>query len=94
MTDLMNPFALQPTERVLVCPGCERWQLHYDLDVALQWARYSMSSTGTIANPGLDFDLSDFDEVVEAILREHVAHECPHPRLILELLKGGGKLTL
>lgn len=74
--DLVSPFGMPVGEKVLQCPACEAWQLHYDLGVVFQWAPM------------------EFEEVIESILREHVALECPHPRVIHELLKGGGKLAL
>lgn len=95
MFDLMDPFAIPATGKILVCPGCERWQLDYTFEVAIQWAKVSVRTPASMRE-GLisNVDLTAFDDMVEAILREHVAQECPHPRLILEMLKGGGKLAL
>lgn len=42
----------------------------------------------------IQFSAAELEEHVEAVLRWHVAQECPYPRLILELLKGGGRLAL
>lgn len=94
MTDLANPLS---NVRVLQCPGCESWQLDYSTEVMAQWAAVTMPSGKHPLDKLLGMptvSLKAFDEVIEAILREHVGHECPHPRLILELLKGGGELTL
>ena len=36
--DLVNPLGIAVDEKVLQCPACERWQLHYTAEVAMQWA--------------------------------------------------------
>lgn len=96
MTDLINPFGLALDEKVLTCPACERWQLHYTAEVAMQWAIHVAGpkpAGGALAWP-TSIDMSRFDAMIESILREHVAQECPHPRMIHELLKGGGRLAI
>jgi len=33
----------------------------------------------------------ELEEVIEAMLRKHVARQCPHPRLVLEMFKAGSR---
>jgi hypothetical protein len=59
-----GPLAGELDEKVLSCPACWSWQLHYTREVSLLWPP------------------ATFEAMVESILREHVAYECPNPRLI------------
>jgi hypothetical protein len=71
-------------EHLMRCPGCKSWQLHYrwiDLQDLIRWTVPS-----SVTEP-LDASLEPARECVEVILRDHVAHECPAPRLVMQLWK-------
>lgn len=74
-------------ENVLSCPGCDSWQLHYTNAVSMQWITQKWVLNGRTGMQEPVVDTSEWEDLVESILREHVGHECPHPRMILELLK-------
>ena len=64
------------TEVVLSCPACWEWQLHYD--------PFSRRMDGTF-----DSD-AEMEEIVERLLRDHVAHDCPKPLFFAQLAKSRG----
>ena len=69
-------------EHIMRCPGCERWQLHYT------WMALSDLISWTVpgsAHEPLDAAMKGPEECIEVILRDHVAHECPAPRKVMEL---------
>jgi len=71
-------------EHVLRCPGCQKWQLHYtwlSLQDLIAW------NVPSSPQEPLNAALEPAKECVEVILRDHVAHECPSPRKVLELWK-------
>lgn len=94
-SDLLNPFELNSTEKIWQCPACEAWQLHCERAVALQWVRMRLGNpTDNVLTREPLMDQGPFAEMIEACLSEHVAKECPHPRLILEMLEHGKGLGL
>ena len=73
--DTSLPWLRQPEhDHVLSCPGCWSWQLHYTDQVATEWPD----------------GLKAFEDMVEAILREHVGKECSAPQLVHFLAKQRG----
>lgn len=62
-------------EVVLSCPACWQWQLHY---------------TPTELVPTVFKDDVEMDFVIERLLREHVAHECPKPLFFAQLARSRG----
>lgn len=60
-------------ETVYSCPACWSWQLHVDYAARV--------ADGTFTS------MKQAEEITEKIVRDHVAYECPHPRLIQVLLR-------
>ena len=68
-------FVPSADEIVLSCPACEHWQLHYSPAELV----HDVFATGPI-----------LEATVEALLREHVARDCPQPRLFYILARSRG----
>lgn len=64
------------TEVVLSCPACWSWQLHYDPVARI--------TDGTFGSN------DEMEHVIEQLLREHVAHDCPQPLFFAQLAKTRG----
>lgn len=69
-------------EHIMRCPGCQKWQLHYSWVAMADLIRWTVPST---PEEPIDGSLEAAKECVEVILRDHVAHECTHPRRVMEL---------
>ena len=69
-------------ERLMVCPGCHRWQLHYTWMALVDLIVWTVPISH---EEPLDAALEPARECLEVIIRDHVAHECTHPRRVMEL---------
>lgn len=83
LREAATPAPYPAHEHVLSCPGCNAWQLHYTDDVIEQWARRGAGHARRLAR---------FEAMVESILKEHVARECPQPLLFMTIAKNRGVL--
>ena len=77
-------------EMVKACPACgETWVVEARVAaqwVGVKWERDESALSRVLGHlPAADF--APFYDMLEAVFRAHVAQDCPHPRLILEMLK-------